>query len=41
MTLWFTACRLFATGKGGIAALSLKRALDVDAYQTHGPCFTG
>jgi transposase-like protein len=34
LTLWFTACWLFATGKDGIAALSLKRTLDVGSYQT-------
>jgi hypothetical protein len=34
LTLWFTACWLFATGKDGIAALSLKRSLDVGSYQT-------
>jgi len=32
--LWFTACWLFATGKDGIAALSLKRTLEVGSYQT-------
>lgn len=30
----FTACWLFASGKDGIAALSLKRTLDVGSYQT-------
>jgi transposase-like protein len=34
LTLWFTACWLFATGKDGIAALSLKRTLEVGSYQT-------
>lgn len=34
LTLWFTACWLFATGKDGIAALSLKRTLDFGSYQT-------
>jgi len=34
LTLWFTACWLFATGKDGTAALSLKRSLDVGSYQT-------
>jgi len=34
LTLWFTACWLFATGKDGIAALSLKRTLDVGSDQT-------
>jgi transposase-like protein len=32
--LWFTACWRFATGKDGIAALSLKRTLEVGSYQT-------
>src|SRR5881397_155119 len=27
LTVWFTACWLFATGKDGISALSLKRTL--------------
>lgn len=34
LTVWFTACRLFATGKDGISALSLKRALEIGSYQT-------
>jgi transposase-like protein len=34
LTLSFTACRLFATGKDGIAALSLKRTVEVGSYQT-------
>lgn len=34
LTLWFTACRLFATGKDGFAALSLTRTLDAGSYQT-------
>jgi hypothetical protein len=34
LTLWFSACWLFAIGKDGIAALSLKRTLDVGSYQT-------
>ena len=29
LTVWFTACWLFATGKDGISALSLKRTLEV------------
>jgi len=33
-TVWFTACWLFATGKDGIAALSLKRTLEIGSYQT-------
>ena len=34
LTVWFTACRLFATGKDGISALSLKRTLEIGSYQT-------
>lgn len=34
LTVWFTACWLFATGKDGISALSLKRTLDIGSYQT-------
>jgi transposase-like protein len=30
----FNACWLFATGKDGISALSLKRTLDIGSYQT-------
>jgi len=33
LTLWVTACWLFATGEDRIAALSLKRTLDVGSYQ--------
>ena len=32
LTVWFTACWLFATGKDGISALSLKRTLEVGSY---------
>jgi|TARA_B100000315_G_scaffold50597_1_gene45096 hypothetical protein len=32
--VWFTACWLFATGKDGISALSLKRVLEIGSYQT-------
>lgn len=32
--MWFTACCLFATGKDGISALSLKGSLEVGSYQT-------
>ena len=32
--MWFTACWLFATGKDGISALSLKRTLEIGSYQT-------
>jgi transposase-like protein len=34
LTVWFTACWLFATVKDGIAALSLKRTLEIGSYQT-------
>jgi transposase-like protein len=34
LTVWFTACWHFATGKDGISALSLKRTLAIGSYQT-------
>ena len=34
LTVWFTACWLFATSKDGISALSLKRTLEIGSYQT-------
>lgn len=34
LTVWFTACWLFATGKDGISALSLQRTLEIGSYQT-------
>jgi transposase-like protein len=34
LTVWFTACWLFASGKDGISALSLKRTLEIGSYQT-------
>jgi hypothetical protein len=34
LTVWFTACWLFATQKDGISALSLQRALEFGSYQT-------
>ena len=34
LTVWFTACWLFATGKDGISALSLHRTLEIGSYQT-------
>jgi transposase-like protein len=34
LTVWFAACWLFATGKDGVAALSLKRTLGIGSYQT-------
>jgi transposase-like protein len=34
LTVWFTATWLFATGKDGVSALSLKRTLEIGSYQT-------
>jgi hypothetical protein len=34
LTVWFTACWLFATAKDGISALSLQRTLEIGSYQT-------
>ena len=34
LTVWFTACWLFATGKDGVSALSLQRTLEIGSYQT-------
>ena len=34
LTVWFAAAWLFATGKDGISALSLKRTLEIGSYQT-------
>ena len=34
LTVWFTACWMFATAKDGISALSLQRALEIGSYQT-------
>ncbi len=34
LTVWFTACWLFASGKNGISALSLQRTLEIGSYQT-------
>lgn len=34
LTVWFMACWLFATGKDGISAQSLKRVLEIGSYQT-------
>lgn len=34
LTVWFTSCWLFASGKDGISALSLKRTLAIGSYQT-------
>ena len=34
LTVWFTACWLFATQKDGISALALKRTLQIGSTQT-------
>ena len=34
LTVWFAACWLFASGKDGISALSVKRTLEIGSYQT-------
>ena len=34
LTVWFTACWLFATQKDGVSALSIQRALEIGSYQT-------
>ncbi|MCU0836531.1 MAG: IS1595 family transposase [Chromatiaceae bacterium] len=34
LTVWFNACWLFAIGKDGMSALSLKRTLAISSYQT-------
>lgn len=34
LTVWFNACWLFASGKDGISALSLKRTLEIGSLQT-------
>jgi transposase-like protein len=34
LTVWFTACWLFASQKDGISALSLQRLLEIGSYQT-------
>jgi transposase-like protein len=34
LTVWFTACWLFASQKNGISALSLQRLLEIGSYQT-------
>jgi transposase-like protein len=34
LTVWFTACWLFATAKDGISALSLQRGLEIGSYAT-------
>lgn len=34
LTVWFTACWMFAAQKDGISALSLQRSLEIGSYQT-------
>jgi hypothetical protein len=34
LTVWFTACWLFATQKDGISAQSLQRSLEIGSYPT-------
>jgi hypothetical protein len=34
LTVWFTACWLFATQEDGVSALSLQRSLEIGSYQT-------
>jgi transposase-like protein len=34
LTVWFTACWLFATAKDGVSAQSLQRSLEIGSYQT-------
>ena len=34
LTVWFTACWMFATQKDGVSALSLQRALEIGSYPT-------
>ena len=34
LTVWFEACWLFASGKDGMSALSLQRALEIGSYPT-------
>ena len=34
LSVWFTACWLFATAKDGTSALGLQRALKIGSYQT-------
>ena len=34
LKVWFNVCWLFASGKDGISALSLKRTLEIGSYQT-------
>ena len=34
LTVWFAACWMFATGKDGMSALSVQRALEIGSYPT-------
>jgi len=34
LTVWFEACWMFASGKDGLSALSLQRALEIGSYPT-------
>ena len=34
LTVWFTACWMFASGKDGVSALSLQRTLEIGSYAT-------
>jgi transposase-like protein len=34
LTVWFTACWMFASQKDGVSALSLQRSLEIGSYQT-------
>ncbi len=34
LTVWFMACRMFATQKDGVSAQSLQRSLEIGSYQT-------
>lgn len=34
LTVWFTACWLFATAKDGMSALNLQRTMEIGSYQT-------
>ena len=38
LTVWFTACWLFAAGKDGISALSLQRTLENGSCIACAPC---
>jgi transposase-like protein len=41
LTVWFTACWLFATQKDGISAQHLQRSLAIGSYRPRGRCCTG